>query len=156
MAIDPTDINTITAGTYELVSQQWDQPTSKPGEPFTYKRHRAGARIELDEAEARRLFLAGAVVEPGARERAEVERLRAQIAALEANLPEDVRAQMAQTQPGTAVQGAETGTTVTRPSAAANKDAWVAFAVSKGLTTEEANGMTIPAIAERFPAAPPA
>jgi len=72
---------------YELVAVLWDEPTSKPGEPFVFKRHRQGDLVELSEDDAARLLAAGAVVEPGAVERAQVEALRLQYEAALAALP---------------------------------------------------------------------
>lgn len=64
-----TDINEIKAGEYELVAELFDQPTSKPTDPvFTFDRKVKGDRVTLTEAEAKRLYAAGAVVIPGERE----------------------------------------------------------------------------------------
>ena len=60
----------IPAGEYEVASIQLDVITSEPGRPLTYKRYRRRDLVTLDAAEARRLVLAGAVVEPGALEQA--------------------------------------------------------------------------------------
>lgn len=109
MATSPDDIK---AGSYELVALQWDEPTSKPGEPFTFVRHRRGDTVELDEEEARRLVLAGAVVEPGSREKAAAELAKAQFAAALAALPDDLRAEVLGQQ---AVAADATGFTTPNP-----------------------------------------
>lgn len=66
----------MSAGLYELTALMWDQPTSRPGCPETYIRHRQGDIVRLTDADARRLLAAGAVVEPGTREAAELEQAR--------------------------------------------------------------------------------
>ncbi len=81
------DTDAIKAGTYELAALQWDQVLSAPGEPFNFKRHRRGDKVKLDVEEARRLVTAGAVVEPGARERAVYALAVAQLEAAKAALP---------------------------------------------------------------------
>lgn len=81
----------IKAGEYELVALQWDQQTSKPGEPFDFVRHRAGDRVTLDVEEAHRLVRAGAVAKPGERERQRVTAAQAALAASLAALPADLR-----------------------------------------------------------------
>lgn len=80
----------IKAGEYELTAELWDEITSKPGQPFTFKRHRKGELVDLNAEDARRLVLAGAVVEPGSIERAQVEALRQQYLAALAALPPEV------------------------------------------------------------------
>ena len=68
-----TDTNEIKAGEYELLSELFDQPLSKPEDKvFRFKRYRRGAIVTLNEEEAKRLVLAGAVVEKGALQRAAV------------------------------------------------------------------------------------
>lgn len=92
-----TDINDVKAGEYQLIADRWDERTSKPGEPFTFTRHRKGDVVTLDEADAKRLFAAGAVVEPGALEKAEAEAaLQLAFAALQ-QLPDDLRQQLTAT-----------------------------------------------------------
>lgn len=66
----------MTAGLYELTALMWDQPTSRPGCPETYIRHLQGDIVRLTERDARRLLVAGAVVEPGTREAAALEQAR--------------------------------------------------------------------------------
>ena len=89
------DINEIKAGEYQLVVERWDERTSKPGEPFTFVRHRKGDLVELDEADARRLVLAGAVVTPGELERRAAEAARRQYRALLAQMPDALRRELA-------------------------------------------------------------
>lgn len=69
----------IEPGIYELVAHSWDElidhgaydpATGKRNLPVTYKRHVTGDLVKLDVHEARRLYLAGAVVLPGEREQA--------------------------------------------------------------------------------------
>lgn len=103
------DINDIKAGTYELVALRWDEPTSKPGEPFTFVRHRRGDKVELSESEAKRLVLAGAVVEPGALERSAAERARREYEAALAQVPDVVRAEMGGAEPSGSGGGAAAG-----------------------------------------------
>ena len=88
------DLDQVQAGEYELVALQWDQPTSKPGQPFTYVRHRQGALVTLDVEEARRLFAGGAVVKKGERQRIAAEAARAVYEAALAQLPDDIREQV--------------------------------------------------------------
>lgn len=99
------NLNDVKAGKYQLVAVRWDEIKSKPGEPLVFKRHRKGDIVELDEATAKRLVKAGAVVTPGQLEknkaeqaRALAERAAADYQAILAGLPEDVRAEIA---PGT-------------------------------------------------------
>lgn len=96
------DLNDVTAGKYQLVSPRWDQITSKPGEPLDYIRHRRGDIVELNAEDAKRLVAAGAVVKPGALEKAKAEQARelaeraaADYRAILAGLPEDVRSEVA-------------------------------------------------------------
>ena len=82
------DVNDIKAGDYELVAELFDQPLSKPEDKvFRFKRFRRGDVVTLDEEEAKRLVLAGAVVEPGSLERALIEQTRAAYEAALALLP---------------------------------------------------------------------
>lgn len=84
------DLNDVKAGDYELVAELFDQPTSKPGDPvFLYKRYIKGDIVTLDEDEAKRLVSAGAVVEPGAFERAQLAAAKAAYEAALAALPPD-------------------------------------------------------------------
>lgn len=85
------DINDIKAGEYQLVAQRWDEPTSKPGEPFTFRRHRQGDKVKLSESDARRLVVAGAVVKPGELERRAAATALAQYKAALALVPDDLR-----------------------------------------------------------------
>lgn len=88
------DVNDVKAGTYEVACLQFDKITSKPGDPLVYTRYRRGDAVELDVATARRLVRAGAVVEPGAAERAAAEAARLQYEAALAALPAAVREQV--------------------------------------------------------------
>jgi hypothetical protein len=54
---------------YELVADHYDEPTNKPGEPFTYKSYRKGDKIKLDAEQAERLLAADAVKETGSEPR---------------------------------------------------------------------------------------
>ncbi|WP_027500411.1 hypothetical protein [Rhodococcus sp. UNC363MFTsu5.1] len=54
-------VHEATAGEYLLVALQWDQITSKPGQPTDFRRFRRGDVVELTAAEAQRLLKAGAV-----------------------------------------------------------------------------------------------
>lgn len=50
------------AGKYKLVDKVWNQLTSEPGQLVkTFQRHRRGAVVDLNEADAERLLRAGAV-----------------------------------------------------------------------------------------------
>lgn len=102
----PTDPSQIQAGTYELVALSWDEPTSKPGEPYDYTHHVQGDRVNLNVEEARRLVLSGAVTAPGAAQKARAEALRASYEASLAALPQDVRDKMAADQAAVAKQAA--------------------------------------------------
>ncbi len=84
----------VKAGTYELVADLWDEPLSKPGEPFDFKRHRTGDKVTLDVEEARRLVTAGAVVKPGEREKAALAAAQAALQAALAAIPEEYRDQI--------------------------------------------------------------
>ncbi|MGN7134565.1 hypothetical protein ACTHQY_14965 [Rhodococcoides corynebacterioides] len=143
-----TDLNQITAGEYELVAALFDQPTSKPGEPFDFHRYRQGDIVTLDAAEAKRLFAAGAVVVPGTRQKAEAEALRVAYEAALAALPDDVRAQVLATQAGTSVDGLAApaasvpSTEAVQPPKAASKDDWVAYAVASGWAEADAEKLT--------------
>jgi hypothetical protein len=101
-----TNLNDVKAGKYQLVARRWDQITSKPGEPLVYTRHRRGAIVDLNEADAKRLVAAKAVVKPGDLEKAAAERARAiaeqaqaDYQAAIAGLPEDVRKEVAPASP---------------------------------------------------------
>lgn len=171
------DLNDIKAGKYQLVSQRWDQITSKPGEPLDYIRHRRGDVIELNSEDAKRLVAAGAVVKPGQLEqsRAEqarelAERAQREYEAVLAGLPEDVRAEIApgtvshepKTPPAGGTDGGTGGTQTTPeepPFGGLNRgsgtEAWRAFAVSeaaadKRLSEEAAGEMSRDQIAELF------
>lgn len=135
-----TDLNAVTAGEYELVAVMFDQVTSKPGEPLDYKRYRAGDIVTLDVEDARRLVKAGAVVEPGARQRAAAEAARAQYEAALAALPDAVRAELAAGGEVTQVGLVDDPDPVVPdpPAKSANKGDWVAFAVARGMTEAEA------------------
>lgn len=83
------DIDQVQEGEYELVAELFDQPLSKPGEPFNFKRYVRGDKVTLNVEEARRLYSAGAVVEPGSIERARVSALKVAYEAALAALPPD-------------------------------------------------------------------
>jgi hypothetical protein len=85
------DINQIKGGQYQLIAERWDETTSKPGEPFTFRRHRKGDKVTLSEADARRLVMAGAVVKPGEMERRVAAAALAQYRAALALVPDDLR-----------------------------------------------------------------
>lgn len=72
------DLNNVTAGEYELVAELFDQRTSPLDKPFTFTRYTRGERVVLDEADAKRLVAAGAVVVPGELQRAVFEAAKAQ------------------------------------------------------------------------------
>lgn len=76
-------------GKYELVAELWDRYLSEPGKPFDFERFRKGDIVELNVEEARRLVAAGAVIEPGARERAAYQAAKAAYEAAAALLPPD-------------------------------------------------------------------
>lgn len=89
-----SDVNEIKAGSYELVAELWDKPTSKPGEPFDFIRYRKGDTVELSAEEARRLFTTGAVVEPGAAQKAAAEQARLAYEAALALVPDSLRSEL--------------------------------------------------------------
>lgn len=78
----PFDRELVTAGTYELAADSWDEIVD-PGElnPYTgqysrvpeYHRHLKGDLVSLDVHEARRLLRCGSVIVPGVAEQAEFE-----------------------------------------------------------------------------------
>lgn len=72
----PVNPHDIKAGKYELVALSWDETTSKPGEPYAFRRHVQGDVVSLDVEQARRLVTAGAVVKPGEREWSAAEQAR--------------------------------------------------------------------------------
>ena len=94
-----SDVNTIKGGEYELLAVSWDETTSKPGDPYTFKRHYKGDTVTLSEEDARRLVPVGAVAPKGQLALQQAELLRAQYVALLASLPDEVRAQLADTDP---------------------------------------------------------
>lgn len=125
------------AGRYELVAKLWEEPTSKPGEPYTYKRHVEGDLVDLDDEQARRLVAAGAVIEPGARERAAALAAKAAYEAALAALPDSVKAELdaerqdaADTAAAAALDLARAGS---KPVQAAPKTTWEAYGLSQGL-----------------------
>lgn len=93
-----TDINEIKAGEYELLADSWDETTSKLGEPYTFKRHYKGEVVTLNEEDARRLVIAGAAGEVGAREKAQLELAKAQYLAALAAVPDALRPQITEEQ----------------------------------------------------------
>ncbi|SFA60830.1 hypothetical protein SAMN05444374_11634 [Rhodococcoides kroppenstedtii] len=143
-----TDPNTVTAGDYELVAALWDQQVSKPGEPFDFRRYRAGDIVTLDVEEARRLVAAGAVVPPGSRQKAAAEAARAAYELALAQLPDSIRREVLETQTGASVDGVSApGATSDRaeavqPPKAASKDDWVAYAVASGWSEADAEKLT--------------
>lgn len=137
----------ITAGRYEVVCEQWDEILSKPNEPLDFVRHVKGDLVDLDVAEARRLLKAGAVVEPGARERAAAQAARMQYEAALAALPTAVRDQvLGNVADGEGGEGGEGD----KPRTVEAKGTWVAYAVSQGMTSEEAEALTKDQLVERF------
>jgi hypothetical protein len=92
------DVNEIKAGEYELLADQWDETTSKPGEPYTFVRHYKGETVTLTEEDARRLLPVGAVGEPGAREKLQLELAKAQYLAALAAVPDALRSQITEEQ----------------------------------------------------------
>lgn len=86
----------VKAGRYELVASLWEEPISKPGDPYQSKRHVKGDMVNLNVEEARRLLAAGAVVKPGELQRARVEAAKAQLQAALAGLPPDLREQVSE------------------------------------------------------------
>lgn len=85
------DLSQVKAGKYELVALRWDEPKSKPGEPFDFVRHHQGDVLDLNVENARRLVAAGAVVTPGEKQRAEEERARLAYEAARAQVPDTLR-----------------------------------------------------------------
>ena len=136
----------IKAGKYEVAALFWERPTSKLGEPYDYVRHNRGDIVTLDVEEARRLVQAGAVVEPGARERAAAAFLKAQYEAALAALPQptsdDPLAEAPPLDLGAPVQDAPPDTSGDRPAQAAPKAQWVVYAVDNGIDAAEAEGMS--------------
>lgn len=125
------------AGRYELVSLFWEEPISKPGEPYNFVRHVRGDLVDLDDENARRLLAAGAVVEPGSRERAAAMAAKAQYEAALAALPDSVKAELdaerqdaADTAAAAALDLARAGS---KPVQAAPKTTWEAYGLSQGL-----------------------
>lgn len=125
------------ASRYELISLFWEEPTSKPGETYTFERHVRGDLVDLSHEEARRLLAAGAVVKPGSRERAAAEAAKAAYEAALAALPDDVKADLdaerqeaADTAASASLDLARAGT---KPAQAASKEAWEAYGESQGL-----------------------
>lgn len=151
-----TDIDKIKAGKYELVAELWDEPKSKPGEPFDFVRHRRGDVVQLDAENARRLVAAGAVVEPGALEKARAEqaRLQAEQAEAAAALAAASRAAAA----GSATAGADDDGPAggdELPNKSAPKGAWVAYAThpARGdqvMTASEASSANKADLVKRF------
>ena len=100
-----TDPDEIKAGQYELVSEVWDEPKSKLGEPYDFTRHVKGDIVTLNVEEARRLYTSGAVVRKGEREKAAAQFALQQAQLALAALPPEVREELeAQADPGTAEQ----------------------------------------------------
>jgi hypothetical protein len=93
-----TDINEIKGGEYELLADSWDETTSKPNEPYTFKRWYRGDVVTLSEEDARRLLPVGAVGEVGAREKAQLEAAKAQYLAALAAVPDALRPQITEEQ----------------------------------------------------------
>lgn len=71
------------AGTYELLAD-WEKRTSKPKEPYTAERYKAGDLVELTHEEAERFLHHGTVCKPGEREAAAAERAKADAEAAQA------------------------------------------------------------------------
>jgi hypothetical protein len=92
------DVNEIKGGEYELLADSWDETTSEPDKPYTFKRHYKGDLVTLSEEDARRLVPVGAVGEPGAREKAQLEVAKAQYLAALAAVPDALRSQITEEQ----------------------------------------------------------
>lgn len=56
-----------TTKEYELLADEYNETTSKQGEPFTYKTYRKGDKVKLNAEQAERLIAAGAVADPDAK-----------------------------------------------------------------------------------------
>ena len=89
-----TDPDEIKAGQYELLSEVWDEPISKLGEPYDFKRHVKGDIVTLNVEEARRLYTSGAVVRKGEREKAAAQFALQQAQLALAALPPEVREEL--------------------------------------------------------------
>jgi hypothetical protein len=61
VSAEELDLDKVKAGDYELVALSWEEPTSKPGQPYDFVTHRQGDKVTLDVEQARRLLSAGAV-----------------------------------------------------------------------------------------------
>lgn len=135
----------IKAGKYELVALSWDETTSKPGEPFAYKRHVQGDVVTLDVEQARRLVTAGAVVKPGEREKARIAQLQAQLSAQLAALPpelrEQVTADLPESKPAQSTPPGG-GTPTGPPVRNAGREPWAAYALTLGATEADLAGQT--------------
>ena len=141
-----TDVSDVKAGEYELVAVQFDKILSKPGEPFDFKRYRQGDRVPLDVEDAKRLWLAGAIIEPGSRERATAEAARQQYEAALAALPPEVREQVLAEQAGIFLDSSgesQNGEPVEPPKNAL-KPEWVDYAVALGWDKATAEALKKP------------
>lgn len=137
------DINEIKAGEYQLVAERWDERTSKPGEPFTFVRHRRGDLVELSEEDARRLVFGGAAVKPGELERRAAEAARRQYLALLAQMPDGLRRELRAQDAAEAVVDLEGQALADAadgpPKKAEAKPLWVAWAIRCGADPEWAD-----------------
>lgn len=153
------DINEIKGGQlYQLLALRWDRQTSKPGEPFTFRRYRRGDLIGkgsekakngeptdptdllLSEDEARRLVAADAIAIPGSIEKAQAERAAKQLQAALNQVPDDVRAELLRQ-----LGGSETGEQTPppdRPSDKASKAVWVEYDVALGADRSESEKLS--------------
>lgn len=148
-----TTVNEIKAGEYELVAELWDEPKSKPGDPyFDFVRHRKGDKVKLDVETARRLVTAGAVVKPGDREKFAAEQARAAYVQALAALTPEMRDQVAAGELPEPVEPAQSEPPAggapsepvddDLPPRSASKATWVDAAVERGMTQEAAEAMT--------------
>lgn len=139
----------VKAGKYEVAALFWEEPTSKVGEPYDYVRHNRGDIVTLNVEEARRLVQAGAVVEPGARERAAAEAARLQYEMALAALPDTVRAQLLG-QDDPPMDEDQPPNSPPAPQRVAARGAWVKYAIARGVPEAEAEGLSKDQLVERF------
>ncbi len=90
------DVNSITAGDYELVAELYDQPAAglKPSDPFDFTRYKKGDVVTLSVTEAKRLVTAGAVVKPGEAEKMRAQAMATSMQAHLTALPDEVRGEI--------------------------------------------------------------
>lgn len=108
---------------YRLLAHRWPQAVTRDekGAPITIVDHRQGAIIEdIDPGDVARLLAAGAIEEVGAED-------------------DESPGDGAPTAP---VDAGDAAPTVERPAQAAPKEAWESYAVSRGLSADEAKAAT--------------